>query len=174
MTTQTLTLTQSQRLTAALQIIGASLLLALSAHLRILLPWTPVPIVLTPTLAVAFGLWLGPVRGALAAALYLLEGAVGLPVFAAGGGLAYLAGPTAGYLAGYIPGAYLAGTLAQSWTSTGWRRLGVLLIGHLPIYLLGAIVLSAFIGWNAVLVCGLLPFLPGCLLKSLALASWRR
>lgn len=83
-------------------------------------------------------------------------------------------GPTAGFLAGYIPGAFLAGHLARIWEPTGWRRLAILLLGHAPIYLLGILFLSAFTGWSAVWMAGVLPFLPGCLLKSTCLATLRR
>lgn len=155
---------------ALLQILFGSLILALSAHAKIYLPFTIVPITLAPTVAVTLGILLGPTRGAAAVALYILYGTCGLPVFANSLGLF---GPTAGFLLGYIPGAYLAGRIAQR-GFTGYRKILAYLVGHLPIYALGLAVLSLFIGWDKVLLAGFFPFLPGCFLKSFFCASFIR
>jgi biotin transport system substrate-specific component len=161
----TLTLTRTNPL-PLIQIIGGSLLLALTSQIVIPLPFSPVPIALHPTIAVLLGILLGPTRGTAAVALYLLEGAVGLPVFAGGmAGLPYMLGPTGGYLVAFAPAAYLGGWLGQR-----IHKTAALLLGHLPLYLIGPAYLSLFIGWNHVFFAGVLPFLPGCLLKSLGLS----
>jgi biotin transport system substrate-specific component len=113
------------------------------------------------------GALLGSRRGALALAAYLLEGAAGLPVFAGGGAtLAWLAGPTAGYLWSYPLAAWLTGRLAER----GWDRrpataalaLGA---GNAVIYAVALPWLAFYVGLERVLAAGLLPFLPGDLVK---------
>src|SRR5687767_2087712 len=82
-----------------LLVVGASALIAIAAQVAIPLPFTPVPLTLQPMAVIFIGVALGSTRGAAAAALYLLEGFSGLPVFAQGhGGPAWLLGPTAGFL----------------------------------------------------------------------------
>lgn len=154
-----------------IQILLGSVLLALTAQISIPLWFSPVPISLAPTMAVFLGIVMGPKKGALAAALYLLEGAVGLPVFTFGRAtIAHLIGPTGGYLVGYLPSAFLAGLIVQK-GQTPLRVLVALILGHLPLYMTGVPHLAQFVGWDRALVAGCYPFLPGCLLKSLLFAS---
>lgn len=90
--------------------IGASLLIALSAQAAIPVAFSPVPLTLQSLAVVLVGATLGPWRGAAAAALYVLEGALGLPFFAQGrSGMAVLLGPTAGYLYAFPVAAFIAG-----------------------------------------------------------------
>lgn len=163
---------RSARLFDAATVLAASLVVGLSARLAIPLPWTPVPLTLQTLAVLLTGVALGSRRAALAMALLLVEGAAGLPVFSAWrGGLAHLAGPTGGYLVGFVPAAYLAGLLAER----GWDRrpLGAaaaMLAGSGVIYLAGLARLAAFVAPARLLPLGLLPFLPGDLLK-IALAT---
>ena len=146
----------------------SSLVLGLVAQLSFRLPFTPVPIVLTNSVAVFLGIALGPRRGALAVMAYIVQGACGLPVFANEGcGFFYLLGPTGGYLLGFVPGAFAAGCLTGPSVLRKWFAL---VAGHAVVYLFGVSHLAAFVGWNAVLALGVLPFLPGCLVKTVALA----
>lgn len=148
-------------------IVAGSLLIALSAQLSVHLPFSPVPIT-GQTFAVLFlGFLLGPWRGGAAALAYLAEGATGLPVFAgAMGGPAVLLGPTAGYLYGFVPAAFLAGWLAQrGWDRSPWRTALAMAAGNSAIYLLGLPWLSHFVGDSQVLALGLFPFIPGDLFK---------
>lgn len=160
-----------------LLILGGSLFTALMARITIPLPFTPVPIT-GQTLAVLLtGAALGSRRGALSMAAYVLEGALGLPVFAGGtAGLKRLTGPTGGYLIGFIAAAFVIGWLAER----GWDRRPLstalaMLIGNAVIYLFGlpwlALFLGGFSGPKGALMLGLLPFIPGDLLK-LALAAF--
>lgn len=149
-------------------IVGASLVTALAAQAALPVPWSPVPIT-GQTFAVALsGAVLGARRAFLAQALYLAQGALGLPVFAAGGaGLAVFAGPTAGYLLAFPLAAALTGFLAQR----GWdRRFGTMmvamLIGSVPVFVLGLAQLSRFIPADGLLAAGLFPFLPGDVIKA--------
>ena len=95
----------------ALVIVGASLFVSLCARVTLPLPFTPVPLTLQNFGVLAVGMVLGSRRGAAALALYLAEGALGLPVFnpAGAGGVAQILGPTGGYLLAYPAVAYIAG-----------------------------------------------------------------
>ena len=92
-----------------LMLLG-TVLMGLAAQIRILLPWTPVPITGQTFGALALGATLGAEVGVGSVLLYLLLGTAGVPWFAASGsGWAYLAGLTAGYLVGFVLAAYGVG-----------------------------------------------------------------
>jgi biotin transport system substrate-specific component len=153
-------------------IFGASVLIALSAQIAIPVPFSPVPIT-GQTLAVLLtGALLGSRRGAMAVLIYLLEGSIGMPVFASAKfGIVHLLGPTGGYLIGFIPAAVTTGLLAER----GWDRnllLTVLTmtIATVIIFICGLIWLSRFPGVDNVFIMGLYPFIPGALIK-VALAA---
>ncbi len=153
-------------------IVGGSLLIAACAKLKVLLPFGPIPVTGQTFAVLMIGALLGPRRGCLAVLAYLIEGAAGLPVFAFGGGLAEFAGPTGGYLAGFLPAAYITGFLARR----GWdRRMSTtvlaMAIGNVAIYACGLFWLCCLMGFTTgVLTAGLLPFVVGDLLK-IALAA---
>src|SRR5579871_4379239 len=116
--TQTLPLSQTRAAEWAKQgalVVGASLFVALCARVTIPLPFTPVPLTLQNCGVLLVGLALGSRRGFAALALYLAEGASGLPVFnpAGPGGIAQMLGPTGGYLMAYPLVAMLAGWIAE-------------------------------------------------------------
>ena len=152
----------------ALLIAGASAATALAARIAIPVPWSPVPLTGQTFAVLLSGAVLGARRAFLAQALYLAEGATGLPVFAGGAaGLATFAGPTGGYLAAFPLAAALTGALAER----GWDRrfvtmLAAMLLGSAVIFTLGLIQLSRFVQPAQLLAAGLLPFLPGDLVKS--------
>lgn len=100
----------SQRAAVA---VAASLFVAVSAHISVPLPFTPVPFTLQPFAVILVGMLLGPITGFAALAMYLAEGAAGLPVFTPGAlqGVARLMGPTAGYLFAYPVAAAIAGAM---------------------------------------------------------------
>ena len=113
------------------------------------------------------GVTLGSARGAAAAALYLLEGFSGLPVFAQGhGGAIWLAGPTAGYLFSYPFAAFVAGWFSQrGWGSTTLRAVAGMLVALGVIYLGGWSWLSAFTGPKAAWIAGVQPFILADIIK---------
>jgi biotin transport system substrate-specific component len=161
-------------------IVGASLVTALAAQAAFPVPWSPVPITGQTFAVTLSGAVLGARRGFLAQVLYLAEGALGLPVFAAGGaGAAVFVGPTAGYLLAFPLAAALTGALAQR----GWDRrfatmLPAMLIGSVPVFALGLLQLARFLPADRVLAAGLFPFLPGDLIKATLAAlafpaAWR-
>ena len=102
--------------------------------------------------------------------MYLVLGAIGLPVFAgSASGLAILAGPTGGYLVGFIGAAWVVGRMAEHGLDRDFRSIWlVFLAGEAVIYLFGLPWLSLFVGVQKVLVAGFLPFLPGDLVKLVA------
>ena len=144
-------------------VIG-SFILAISSKVQI--PLTPVPVTLQTLVLLVMSMFLGW-RGAVGAtSLYLFQGAIGLPVFAHGGGFIILFGPTGGYLFGFLIASLVVGYLAEK----GWDRSVVLTftsmtIGTLIIYLFGVIWLSYLKDLNTALVFGLLPFITPDILK---------
>lgn len=153
----------------AVIVVAGSLLLWASAKVQI--PFYPVPLTMQTFAVLVIGMTLGWRLGLATVALYLAQGAAGLPVFAGtpekGIGLAYMMGPTGGYLLGYLPAAALCGWLAER----GWDRSVVLtalamLAGNIVIYLPGLLWLGSMVGWDKpVLAWGMTPFLLGDLLK---------
>ena len=130
-------------------IIGGSLLIGLCAHVKVLLPFSPVPVTGQTFAVLMLGALLGSRRGCLAVLAYITEGAAGLPVFAAGVGTAALLGPTGGYLFGFIPAVYITGRLAEK----GWdRRVGTTVLamisGNLAIYAFGLLWLCLLTGFR--------------------------
>lgn len=105
---------ESRSVSFALQataVVAASLFIALCAHVSVPLPFTPVPFTLQPFAVILVGMLMGPTAGFAALALYLAEGAAGMPVFTTTGlpGVARLLGPTGGYLFAYPLAAAIAG-----------------------------------------------------------------
>jgi len=156
----------------ALLVVGASLVTAVAARIAIPLPWTPVPVTGQTFAVLLTGMVLGSRRGALALALYLAEGAVGLPVFAGGAaGPAALLGPTGGYLLAFPLGAAVTGMLAsRGWDRRALTTLAAMLIGSGVIFACGLAWLARFVPAGQLLGAGLLPFIPGDVVKA-ALAA---
>lgn len=134
---------------------------ALTARITIPLPFTPVPITLQTLAVVLSGLVLGARGGALAQVLYLSLIAFGLPLDARGLGPAAFFSPTAGYLIGFVPAAFVAGWLAEQLTARSWWGNFVAAItGILIVYLLGASWLAIMLGsWEKAWLGGVVPFI---------------
>lgn len=161
-------------------IVAGSLLIAATAQIAIPLGFSPVPITGQTFGILLIGALYGARRGALTVIAYLAEGAAGLPVFAAfGAGATHLLGPTGGYLVGFVPAAFLVGVLAQR----GWDRwflttVAAMVAGNLVIFIVGATWLTAFIDADLAITLGVVPFLPGAVVKIvlaalLLPAGWR-
>ena len=148
---------------------AGSLLLWVSAKISI--PFWPVPLTMQTLVVLMIGMAFGARLGAATVALYLLEGAAGLPVFSGtpekGIGLAYMMSTTGGYLFGFVVAAGAVGFLAER----GWdRNLSTtalaMLIGTVLIYIPGVLWLGIVLGWDKpILSWGLTPFLAGDALK---------
>ena len=116
-------------------IIAASLFVALCARITLPLPFTPVPLSLQNFGVLLVGLLLGSRRGVAAVALYLVEGACGLPVFTPGlGGIAQLLGPTGGYLIAYPVVAFCAGWIWERCSKTFGRALAATLSAEVILF----------------------------------------
>ena len=157
-----------------------ALFVAAFAQIRIPLPFTPIPLTGQTFAVLLVGAALGSKRGATSLVLYTLMGTLGLPFFTgSASGLAYLSGPTLGYLVGFIAAAYVVGLLAERGLERSVRTsLVPFLVGTLVIYLFGAGWLAILFGVERVLALGVLPFLIGdaikLILAALALpAAWR-
>ena len=151
--------------------LAGSALIALCAQVSV--PFYPVPVTMQTFAVILIGLIYGWRLGGITVALYLIEGAIGLPVFAGGkGGMLVLMGPTAGYLYGFFLAAVACGWFAEKGFDRSYLKLIVpLLAGNVLLYTSGLIWLGNFIGWDKpVLDLGLYPFIPGDMLK-IALAA---
>lgn len=154
-------------------VAAGAALTALAAQITI--PMWPVPITGQTFAVLLVGTTLGAARGSISMALYMVLGAIGLPIFTAGkSGLAYIAGPTGGYLIGFVLAAALTGWLAQrQWDRKVLGAFATFLLGSVAIYAVGLPWLSVVLGQlgrpndlMATLQAGLLPFIPGDILKA--------
>jgi biotin transport system substrate-specific component len=107
-------------------VLLGTVLITLAAKINV--PTWPVPVTLQSFAVAALAAAFGWRIGVATVVAYLLEGAAGLPVFATGGGMAYLVGPTGGFLLGFIPMAYVIGRAADLGAS---GRVGMLLLAML-------------------------------------------
>lgn len=153
----------------SLRILAANVLMALCAQVAIPVPWSPAPITGQTFGVLLIAVLFGSRRSALALLLYLLEGISGLPVFQPFGmpGPARLFGPTAGYLVAFPPAAFLTGWIFERGAQSFRRLAGALISGEALILLSGCAWLAAEsgAGFSAALRMGVLPFIPGELLK---------
>jgi biotin transport system substrate-specific component len=158
---------------SALLVVAFSLLTALAAQIAIPTPWSDVPITGQTFAVLLTGALLGSRLGALAMIAYLIEGASGLPFFAAGGaGLARLTvSPWAGYLWAYPVAAFLTGLLAErGWDRRYLKAVAAMGLGSLVILLGGTIRRLGFMSFDQAVMSGVVPFLPGDAVK-IALAA---
>lgn len=149
--------------------VYAALMAALTAAgAYIAIPIGPVPIVLQNLFIMLAGLLLGGRWGLISVAVYLLAGAVGLPVFAGGtGGVGKFVGPTGGYLLGFGAAAYLIGIISESGRGRVTIDVLAMVAGTLIIYAFGVSWLKVVTGisFSKALTVGMLPFLIGDALK---------
>ena len=165
--------------------VAASALVALCAHASVRIPFTPVPFTLGDFAVVLVGLTLAPTTAFAAMMLYLLEGALGLPVFSPGGlgGVAQLLGPTGGFLFAYPLAASAVGWMRRKLPAGFGTNLLAALAGSALLMAAGVLWLGSLLHLapGVALRLGLLPFLPGQTVKVLAAAGifgslrrWRR
>ena len=152
--------------------VYASLMAALTAAGAFLaIPIGPVPIVLQNLFIFLAGLLLGPGWGTASVGVYLLVGILGFPVFAGGvGGIGRFAGPTGGYLLGFLPAVCVIGFISNVSKTNGVRDLLAMICGSLIIYACGLSWLKILTGMTLgkTLAVGMVPFLPGDALKMAA------
>jgi biotin transport system substrate-specific component len=171
----------SGAVTMVLLSLAMSCFTGLMAQIAIYLPWTPVPVT-GQTLAVLIAAMVLGRRGAMSQILYIAIGMAGVPWFAgASGGPAVIAGPTLGYLAGFVVAAYLVGSILDR--HERMRNLFPLVIimgianviiilgfGTLYLYFWLAAVRGGAPGLSALLYMGAIPFIPGAVIKTILAA----
>jgi len=154
-------------LVAAAVVFGVCLL-TLSAKVQV--PFWPVPMTMQTLVVLMLGMAYGSTLGAGAVIAYLLVGAAGVPVFAGtperGIGLAYMMGPTGGFLLGFVVAAWITGVLAErGWDRSILRCAVAMLAGTLAIFLFGLAALIPVAGLARAIEVGFLPFLASSALK---------
>ena len=161
---------QSKLLSSIILIVTGTVLLTLSA--KIAVPFYPVPMTLQTLLVLFIGLTYGRILAPLTVALYLFQGAIGLPVYANGGGVVYLLGPTGGYLIGFL----VAVIILSHLSNIGWNRnyaltLVSLMVGTITIFSCGLLQLSIVLNKSIAdsVLLGLTPFIYGETFKILIL-----
>lgn len=149
-------------------IFGASIIISLCAPISIPLPFTPVPLAIAAQVILMLSVLLGSKRATLAVTAYLLQGAMGLPVFAAGGaqGILRFIGPTGGYLLGYLVAAFVTGLICEKMKERSQGKVfAAMVVGNLLIFACGLAHLSHFVPLHSLLLLGFLPFIGGEIAK---------
>ena len=150
-------------------ILICSFLLILSAKTKVDL--YPVPMTLQPLAVLMIAMLCGRNIAVASVSLYLFQGIIGLPVFAYGGGLMYLMGPTGGFLFGFLIASIIVGELAdRGWGKFLFKSIFAMLIGMFMIYFCGIAQLSAIKGFDFAIINGLKPFIIGDFYKLLLAA----
>jgi len=157
-------------------VVGGAAFIGVSAQIAFYLPWNPAVPLTLQTFAVVLGAAaLGSWRGTAATALYALLGGIGLPWFAAH--KSGFGGPAFGYIIGFIVAAFIVGKLAEHGaTRRFWRSVGLMIVGNLVIYAIGATWLKYSLGvpWfgaESAWAYGVKDFLVGDVIKILAAAG---
>jgi biotin transport system substrate-specific component len=153
---------------------AGSLLIAVSSKVQI--PFYPVPMTMQTFVILGLSMALGWRLAGATLALYLLQGMLGLPVFAGspekGIGLAYMMGGTGGYLLGFLAAAIICGWLGEKgWDRNVFKTAAAMFIGNALIYIPGILWLGLLFGWDKPIIeWGLTPFILGDITK-IALAT---
>ena len=145
--------------------------MCLGAFVRIPLPFTPVPITLQTFFVLLSGAFLGTRLGSLTQAAYVFLGLSGLPVFTgAGSGFLYLAGPTGGYIFGFLVAVLLIGRYIKTAGNNFFSVLVLFFLADLALLACGALWLKIIFGYNLknAILAGIFPFVPGDLIKAIA------
>ncbi len=148
------------QLTNFVTVIICSLLLILSAKIKVDL--YPVPMTLQPLAVLLIAMLCGRNIAVAAVSLYLFQGMIGIPVFAFGGGLLYLLGPTGGFLFGFLFASIIIGELAdRGWGKSHFKSVFAMLLGLFVIYTFGIFQLSVLKGFDFAIINGFKPFIVG-------------
>ena len=145
-------------------VLFGSIILIISAKIKVDL--YPVPMTLQPLAVLMIGMLFGRNLAIATIGLYILQGIAGFPVFANGGGLLYLFGPTGGFIVGF----FIAGLVLGELADRGWGRnilssIFCMMLGMFIIYFFGILQLSAIKGFEFAIIKGFYPFLVGDLYK---------
>lgn len=152
-------------------------LIIIGGYISIPLPVGPVPIVLADFFVMVTGLFLGFKYGLISVTLYLSLGALGLPVFSSGtSGLGVLFGPTGGFLFGYLPMVASVGFISNLGKTLAVKNLLALIVGNIFLYAMGVPWLKIVMNfdWPGALAAGLIPFIPGFVIKIAVVSAMGR
>ena len=145
----------------------STLIIAILTQVKIHTPFTPVPITGQTFAVLMIAYVLGAKLGFISVGFYILAGLLGLPFFASGGsGLLYLKGVTGGYLIGFLVSAFVVGSFSERglfknfFSSVIWFSIGLA-----PTFIFGLLWLGYLLGYDKVFYLGLIPFIPGEILK---------
>jgi biotin transport system substrate-specific component len=149
-------------------VVALTLVLAISARVQV--PFWPVPMTLQTLAVLTIAGLAGPATAGAAMLGYLAEGAAGLPVFAGtpahGVGLAYLMGPTGGYLVGMLAASVVVGVMVRQAAGRVLLIGAAMVAGSLVVYAAGAAWLAQFVGLDRAIEAGVVPFLLGDAVKA--------
>lgn len=146
-------------------------LIIIGGYICIPIPFSPVPIALGDFFVLLAGFFLGASGGLSSVALFIFLGILGLPVFAGGkSGLAVLVGPTSGFIYGYLACAFIVGLISTKGKPSIIRDLLALLSGFILLFAFGVIGIKLVLAlsWPKALAAGLIPFIPGNIIKAIA------
>jgi len=163
--------TRNQILRNIVLAVAGTIVVAMAAQINV--PMVPVPMTLQTFAVLAIGMAYGARLGAATLFLYMLEGMVGLPVFAQmKSGLATVLGPSGGYIVGFILAAGFLGFLAErGWDRGIFKAVAATVVCAALIYVPGLAWLYAFAAdWRQTLEWGLIPFIIGDLIKAVLAA----
>lgn len=149
-------------------VLAGSLLIAACAQVSTYTAWTNIPVTGQTFGVLLVAALLGMHRGTAAVVAYLLEGGMGLPVFAGGAaGWPVFATASGGYLVAFVAGAMLVGWLSErGWTKRPMTAAATILLGETTILVCGALWLVQSYGLEGALMRGYVPFVPGAVVKA--------
>ncbi len=150
-------------------------LIALSSKFKVPLWPNPTPVTMQTLAIFALASAYGSRLAVATLLAYMVTGAMGAPVFTGtpekGIGLAYMAGPTGGYLAGFVVMAYITGLAAdRGWSKSPFKMAGAMFTGEVIMLLMGALWMGYLFGSDKIIAWGIGPFIVTDLIK-LAIAA---
>ncbi len=173
-------LQEKRHLVSTFAVIGGSIFIGLMSQLAVVLPFSPVPVTGQTFAILLLAITMGFRKSTLAVLTFLAQGLCGLPVFANGAsGPLYFAGPTGGYLIGFLLASAVVGFMAdKNYSKTYLGAFLSMIAGSLIIYLCGFSWLSVFLGAEKAFTAGILPFIAGDLIKIMLISislplSWK-
>lgn len=146
-------------------------LLCLSSYISIQLPFSAVPITAQTLIVNLIALLLKPRKAGITVGIWILLGLVGLPVFSGGkGGFGVLAGPTGGYIIGYLVAVMIIALIRRNKNKAIRNMISTVVVGIPVVYAIGVPWFKVIAGldWKTAVVTGLLPFIVGDIVKAVA------
>ncbi|MBN2479375.1 MAG: biotin transporter BioY [Parachlamydiales bacterium] len=154
-------------------IVFSALFLGLFSKIYIPLFFTPIPLVLQNSLAISYGFYFKDYRSYTSVLLFLLLGALGLPVFFGGHfGVKHLFSTNCGYLFGYALAALFVSKMCNLKTQKKLHPALIIFLGHMLVLFMGWCWFSYFVGLKKAFILGVLPFIPFDIFKTAVIAKF--